>query len=86
MTEIEEKVVKVIDEVLQSEYGRRLDTRKENWRETEFYTDLGLDSLKIVEIVMECENVFNIAIDDERMLTMREIKDLLDIINEKLNN
>ena len=86
MTEIEEKVVKVIDEVLQSEYGRKLDTRKENWRETEFYTDLGLDSLKIVEIVMECENVFNIAIDDERMLTMREIKDLLDIINEKLNN
>lgn len=42
--------------------------------------DIGLDSLGVVEISMELENVFDIVIEDEDMEKVRTVGDVIDMI------
>ena len=48
------------------------------------FTDLGADSLDMVEIVMYCESEFSIDITDETAATIRTIQDLVTIIDNKI--
>lgn len=43
---------------------------------------LGLDSLDLVELVMEIEDELNVKIPDEKLNNIKIISDLLKIINE----
>lgn len=43
---------------------------------------LGLDSLDLVELVMEIEDELNVKIPDEKLNNIKTISDLLKIINE----
>lgn len=47
------------------------------------FADLGFDSLDSVEMVMDCEKEFSIAIPEAETTKMQTVKDLIDII-EKL--
>ena len=38
---------------------------------------LGVDSLDVLEIVLQCEQAFTIAIPDQQVVTMRTIRDLV---------
>lgn len=46
------------------------------------YTDLGLDSLAVVELVMMCENEFGIVIEDETIEKLRTVKDIISVIEK----
>ena len=48
------------------------------------FTDLGADSLDMVEIIMTCESEFPIDIPDEIAATIRTIQDLVTIIDNKI--
>ena len=49
-----------------------------------FRSDLGADSLDIVELVMEFEKEFNIDIPDEDAERLRTVGDALAYLNEKV--
>ena len=49
-----------------------------------FIEDLGADSLDIVELVMEFEKEFNIAIPDEDAEKLRTVGDAMRYLNEKM--
>jgi acyl carrier protein len=73
---LEEKVIKLIMD--------QLDVTKEQCVvEASFIDDLGADSLDIVELLMEMEEVFGVEIADEELEKIVTIKDVIDFLKQK---
>ena len=53
--------------------------------DTDFITDLNINSANLVDIVLDVEEVFNIEIDNQSMEKMLTVKATLEIINDKLS-
>lgn len=51
---------------------------------TDFITDLNINSSNLVDIVLDVEDAFGIVIDDGSMAKMLTVKATLDIIETKL--
>ena len=45
--------------------------------------DLGLDSLDLVEVLMDIEEEFGIEFEDEEMVSLKTVNDVLAIIERK---
>ena len=73
---LEEKVIKLVMEQLDV-------TREECVLEASFIDDLGADSLDLVELIMEMEEVFGVEISDEELEHIRSIKDVIDFLKKK---
>ena len=73
---LEEKVIKLVMEQLDV-------TREECVLEASFIDDLGADSLDLVELIMEMEEVFGMEIADEELEKIRTIKDVVDFLKNK---
>jgi len=73
---LEEKVIKLVMEQLDV-------TREQCVLEASFIDDLGADSLDIVELLMEMEEVFGVEIADEELEKISTIKDVIDFLKQK---
>jgi acyl carrier protein len=73
---LEEKVIKLVMEQLDV-------TREECILEASFIDDLGADSLDLVELIMEMEEIFSLEIEDEELEKIRTIKDVVDFLKNK---
>jgi acyl carrier protein len=73
---LEEKVINLVMEQLDV-------TREECIPEASFIDDLGADSLDLVEMIMEMEEVFGLEIADEELEKIRTIKDVLEFLKSK---
>ncbi|ODV81380.1 mitochondrial acyl carrier protein [Suhomyces tanzawaensis NRRL Y-17324] len=58
----------------------KVDTSKEITEQSSFVQDLGLDSLDVVEVVMEVEHEFNIQIPDNEADNLKTVGQTLDYI------
>ena len=52
--------------------------------EAEFISDLGADSLDIVELLMSLEDEFDLEISDEEAEQIKTVNDAVNYINERL--
>ena len=52
--------------------------------EAQFISDLGADSLDIVELLMSLEDTFDLEISDEEAERIKTVKDAVNYINERL--
>ena len=52
--------------------------------ESKLINDFGVDSLDIVELIIETESVFNITIKDEDVEKMESVKDCIDYLDNRL--
>lgn len=50
---------------------------------TKFIEDLGINSARLVDIVIDIEDKFNITIDDESADKIRTVGDAINLINAK---
>lgn len=50
-----------------------------------YLQDIGLDSLDSMELILELENEFKIVIKDDEAETVKTVKNLIDLVNVKLN-
>jgi acyl carrier protein len=73
---LEEKVIKLVMEQLDV-------TKEECSLEASFIDDLGADSLDLVELIMEMEEVFGVEIADEELEKIRTIKDVIEFLTKK---
>ncbi|OPY86500.1 MAG: Acyl carrier protein [Smithella sp. PtaU1.Bin162] len=73
---LEERVIKLVMEQLDV-------TREECVPEASFIDDLGADSLDLVELIMEMEEVFGLEIADEELEKIRTIKDVIEFLKNK---
>ena len=61
------------------------DTLNNVSKETRFIEDLGVSSPRLVDIVIDIEDKFNVAIDDETADKIRTIGDAIAIIEAKMS-
>lgn len=61
---------------------KALDSFTEN---TDFITDLKINSANLVDIILDIEDAFDIQIDNEAMAKMLDVKSTLAIIETKLS-
>ena len=52
--------------------------------DTDFITDLQINSANLVDVILDIEEQFNIEIDNASMERMLDVKSALDIIDTKL--
>ncbi len=77
MSDVREKVIAIIVDKLGVEPS-------EITNEASFTADLGADSLDTVELIMEFEKEFNIAIPDDQAEKIGTVGDAIKFIEEKL--
>jgi acyl carrier protein len=75
MSDVKSKVVSIIVDKLGVEEG-------EVSGEASFTNDLGADSLDTVELIMEFEKEFNIAIPDDQAENIQTVGDAISYIEE----
>ena len=51
--------------------------------DSEIIKDLGADSLDLVEMILSLEENFGVAVTDEQTETIKTVKDIVDIIDNK---
>ena len=78
MSEIKSKVISIIVDKLGVE-------ESEVTNEASFTNDLGADSLDTVELIMEFEKEFNIAIPDDQAETIQTVGDAVSYIEKNAN-
>jgi acyl carrier protein len=72
------------DEEILAVIARTLDTAPERLEpQLRFDTDLGLDSLTVVEIVMAVEDATGLRFDDEEAAAATSVGDLLALVRRK---
>lgn len=77
-------IKKIVKEIIEKElFDTKFDSDK--FYDMDFKTDIGLDSLQLVEIAMSCEHKFSIKIEDESILEMRTPNDLINYIKKVTN-
>lgn len=60
------------------------DAIKKISKETRFIDDLGINSARLVDIVIDIEDKFNVAIDDESADQIRTIGDAIAVIEKQI--
>ncbi|MCH2229669.1 MAG: acyl carrier protein [Crocinitomicaceae bacterium] len=78
MSDVKSKVISIIVDKLGVEEG-------EVTNEASFTNDLGADSLDTVELIMEFEKEFNIAIPDDQAENIQTVGDAISYIEENAN-
>ncbi len=78
MSDIKSKVISIIVDKLGVE-------ESEVNNEASFTNDLGADSLDTVELIMEFEKEFNIAIPDDQAETIQTVGDAISYIEKNAN-
>jgi acyl carrier protein len=78
MSDIKAKVITIIVDKLGVEAG-------EVTNEASFTNDLGADSLDTVELIMEFEKEFNIAIPDDQAESIQTVGDAISYIEQHAN-
>lgn len=54
-------------------------------RDTHILKDLNVNSARLVDVIIKCEDVFGIAVSDDEADTIRTIGNAVDLIRAKLN-
>jgi acyl carrier protein len=78
MSDIKSKVISIIVDKLGVE-------ENEVTNQASFTNDLGADSLDTVELIMEFEKEFNIAIPDDQAENIQTVGDAISYIEENAN-
>lgn len=62
-----------------------VDVPKEAFDEDTNIFDLGIDSLRMLKIIMEIEDVYNVKFEDREIVDLRSASDIEKIILEKIS-
>ena len=74
-------VLDKIKSILSSQFGIDEDQINEN---TDVVSDLGADSLDVVELMMSVEDEFGIMIQDEEIAELKTVGDVVNYIERRL--
>ena len=71
-------VIEKVKQVL----AKRVDVTK--LHENDLLTDIGLDSLDLVEVMLEIEDELNIKFTSDEIANLATLKDVAELINKKI--
>ncbi|NOZ91623.1 MAG: hypothetical protein GXO60_10115 [Epsilonproteobacteria bacterium] len=53
-------------------------------KETSFYDDMGLDSLDAIDLIVSLNNIYNIEVDNKDIEEIRNIEQLIEVVQKNL--
>ncbi|MBO5440376.1 MAG: acyl carrier protein [Clostridia bacterium] len=62
-----------------------VDVPRESYNEETNIFDLGVDSLRMLKIIMEIEDIYNVKFDDKEIVDIRTATDIENFILEKIS-
>lgn len=62
-----------------------VDVPRESYNEDTNIFDLGIDSLRMLKIIIEIENIYNVKFEDREIVDLRSASDIEKIILEKIS-
>jgi acyl carrier protein len=65
-------------------YAKNQDLLKKATMDTHILNDLKVNSARLVDVIIRCEDVYNINVDDDEADKIRTIGDAVRIIKQKL--
>ena len=71
-------IKKTVSDIL----AKRVDVS--NLKEEDSLMEIGLDSLDLVEVMLEIEDTLNIEFDSEEIANLTTLKSVLELINSKI--
>ncbi|RME79442.1 MAG: acyl carrier protein [Planctomycetota bacterium] len=77
MAEIKDKVIEII--------ARRLNVSPEKIEPSQELKDLGIDSIEIVDMVMEFEDEFGISIPDEMTANISTVEEIIRFVSDEVS-
>jgi acyl carrier protein len=81
---IKEEIIEQLKSIVKP-FVRNQEAFENLTEETDFITDLQINSANLVDIILDIEDAFGIVIDNQSMEKMLNIRATLDIITTKLN-
>lgn len=74
---MENKVFEQIKKIIKDKFGKdvQMDT---------VLTETGIDSLDLLDLIVEAENQHNVKIEDDELLNLKTIEDVVKAISSKL--
>jgi len=66
------------------EYAKNQDVLAKATMDTHILNDLKVNSARLVDIIIKCEDVYGISIDDEEADVIRTIGDAVKVIKQKI--
>ena len=79
----ERKIFEELVNILK-EYAKNQDVLAKATMETHILNDLKVNSARLVDIIIRCEDVYGISIDDEEADVIRTIGDAVRVIKQKI--
>ncbi|KQC07358.1 MAG: acyl carrier protein [Smithella sp. SDB] len=79
----ERKIFEELVNILK-EYAKNQDVLANATMDTHILNDLKVNSARLVDIIIRCEDVYGISIDDEEADVIRTIGDAVKVIKQKI--
>ncbi|HAR49948.1 acyl carrier protein [Smithella sp. SCADC] len=79
----EKKIFEEMVNILK-DYAKNQDVLAKATMETHILNDLKVNSARLVDVIIRCEDVYGISIDDEEADIIRTIGDAVKVIKQKL--
>jgi acyl carrier protein len=79
----EKKIFEEMVNILK-DYAKNQDVLATATMETHILNDLKVNSARLVDVIIRCEDVYGISIDDEEADVIRTIGDAVNVIKQKL--
>ncbi|GAB6270095.1 MAG: acyl carrier protein [Smithella sp.] len=79
----EKKIFEEMVNILK-DYAKNQDVLAKATMETHILNDLKVNSARLVDVIIRCEDVYGISIDDEEADVIRTIGDAVKVIKQKL--
>lgn len=79
----EKKIFEELVNILK-DYAKNQDVLPKATMDTHILNDLKVNSARLVDVIIRCEDVYGISIDDEEADVIRTIGDAVKIIKQKL--
>lgn len=86
MMEDKDKLCYEIVKIIEDNVHIDVDMTDDDYLDLFFVSDLGADSLNVVEIVMECETKYDVVVSTEEVLDLKTIGDLIELIYNKISS
>ncbi len=80
---MDEKILKEMVEILKP-YTKDVAVLEAATKDTHILDDLQVNSARLVDVIIKCEDVFGIEIDDDEADKIRTIGDAVEVIEAKL--
>lgn len=79
------EIMEILKTVLYEKIGGMMGIEKEDMTDSMSFEDMGMDSLDLVEVIMETEKELGILVPDDEMYNIKSIGDMVNMIYKIAN-